>query len=87
VLRYLEVVGLVGAAPVSLTPAFPVTAADRAAAARAVGVAARAAGAAGAAAAPWVVLHPGATDPRRRWPPERFAAVGNALRPPGARSR
>jgi len=69
VLRYLEVVGLVGAAPVSLMPAFPVTAAARAAAARA----------AGAAAAPRVVLHPGATDPRRRWPPERFAAVGNAL--------
>jgi ADP-heptose:LPS heptosyltransferase len=107
VFRYLEVVGLVGAAPVGLTPVFGVTAADRAAAARAAGPAAapRAATAAprtgpaaapragtaapragtaaapraGPAVAPRVVLHPGATDPRRRWPPERFAAVGNAL--------
>jgi ADP-heptose:LPS heptosyltransferase len=28
---------------------------------------------------PYVVLHPGATAPSRRWPPERFAAVGDAL--------
>jgi ADP-heptose:LPS heptosyltransferase len=26
-----------------------------------------------------VVLHPGASDPRRRWPAERFAQVGDAL--------
>src|SRR5437763_32275 len=28
---------------------------------------------------PFVVLHPGCGDPRRRWPPEKFAAVGDAL--------
>lgn len=27
----------------------------------------------------YAVLHPGATDPRRRWPPQYFAAVGDAL--------
>jgi ADP-heptose:LPS heptosyltransferase len=28
---------------------------------------------------PYAVLHPGASAPSRRWPPERFAAVGDAL--------
>lgn len=32
-----------------------------------------------ASAGPYVVLHPGATLPSRRWPPERFAAVGDVL--------
>ncbi len=32
-----------------------------------------------------VVLHPGVTDPRRRWAPERFAAVADALAERGAR--
>jgi ADP-heptose:LPS heptosyltransferase len=32
-----------------------------------------------------VVLHPGATDPRRRWPLERLAAVGAELARKGAR--
>ncbi len=31
------------------------------------------------AARPLVALHPGATDPRRRWPPERFAGLADAL--------
>lgn len=68
VFRYLEVVGLVGAAPVTYRPRLAVTDADRAEAA-AVPEADR----------PVVAMHPGATDPRRRWPAERFAAVGDAL--------
>lgn len=28
---------------------------------------------------PFVVLHPGATDPRRRWPAEKYALLGDAL--------
>jgi ADP-heptose:LPS heptosyltransferase len=28
---------------------------------------------------PYAVLHPGAADPARRWPPQRFAAVADAL--------
>jgi ADP-heptose:LPS heptosyltransferase len=34
---------------------------------------------------PLVTLHPGAGDERRRWPPEKFAAVGDALAGVGAR--
>lgn len=34
---------------------------------------------------PLVALCSGATDPRRRWPPEKFAAVGDALAAAGAR--
>ncbi|TFW30209.1 glycosyltransferase family 9 protein [Massilia horti] len=34
---------------------------------------------------PLVLLQPGSTDPRRCWPPERFAAVGDALAGAGAR--
>jgi glycosyl transferase family 9 (putative heptosyltransferase) len=78
VLRWLEVVGLVGAAPVHLQPRLTVTATDRAEAARALA----AAGAGGGA--PLVALHPGATDPRRRWPPQRLAGVDNALAAQGA---
>ncbi len=33
---------------------------------------------------PLVALHPGAGDPRRRWPPEKFAAVGDTLARAGA---
>jgi ADP-heptose:LPS heptosyltransferase len=33
---------------------------------------------------PFVTLHPGATDARRRWPAERFAAVADALAARGA---
>jgi ADP-heptose:LPS heptosyltransferase len=29
--------------------------------------------------ASYALVHPGATSPSRRWPPERFAAVGDAL--------
>ncbi|WP_324287650.1 glycosyltransferase family 9 protein, partial [Klebsiella pneumoniae] len=32
-----------------------------------------------------VAFHPGAGDSRRRWPPEKFAAVGDTLAKAGAR--
>lgn len=69
VLRWLEVVGLAGATPVALEPRITVTAADRAEAARVLGPDDR----------PLVAIHAGATDPRRRWPPDRFAAVADDL--------
>lgn len=69
VFRYLEVAALVGASPVSYRPRFPLIDADRQ---EAVRVAAPGDGVR-------VVLHPGATDPRRRWPAERFAAVARML--------
>jgi ADP-heptose:LPS heptosyltransferase len=75
ILRLLEVVALVGAQPVTIRPTLQVTEADRTAADRVLP----------AATGPLVALHPGATDPRRRWPPERFAAVGDALAGKGAR--
>ncbi len=80
--RFLEVVGLVGAVPVELEPRLAVTAADRAAADAVLSVA----GVEGTPAAgpALVAVHPGATDPRRRWPPESFAAVAAALADRGA---
>ncbi len=69
VLRYLEIVSLVGAEPLHLEPRLAVTARDREEAAAAVG----------GSPAPIVLLHPGARDPRRRWPAEKFARVGDAL--------
>lgn len=75
ILRYLEVVALVGAAPTTFEPALALTAADIAEA-DALDL---------SPASPYVVLHPGATDPRRHWPPEHFAAVGRSLARAGAR--
>lgn len=67
--RYLEVAELAGAREESAEPHLAVTGRDRAEAARA-----------------WpgsthglALLHPGARDPGRRWPPEKFALVGDAL--------
>ena len=73
--RFLEVAGLVGAAPVTLEPRLQVNAADRAEVAAALAEDDR----------PLVVLHPGANDPRRRWPVERLAVVGSELVRKGAR--
>jgi ADP-heptose:LPS heptosyltransferase len=73
--RWLEVAGLVGAAPLDLDPHLVVTERDRAEADLVVPPDGR----------PLVVLHPGAGDPRRRWPPVKFAAVGDALAERGAR--
>ena len=68
ILRYLELVALVGAEPVTLAPRLAVTEADRRAAAGVL-----------AGDGPFALLHPGATDRRRRWPPSCFARVGDAL--------
>jgi ADP-heptose:LPS heptosyltransferase len=69
VFRYLEVAGLVGAVPVTATPQVAVTVADLA----------EAHAVAGAPDRPRAAIHPGATDPRRRWPAARFAAVAHRL--------
>jgi ADP-heptose:LPS heptosyltransferase len=76
VLRWLEVVSLVGAEPVHLRPRVEVTARDRAEAAEAL---------AGVEPGPLVAVHPGATDPRRRWPPHRLGELGRTLDARGAR--
>ena len=75
VLRYLEVVRLVGAIPVDVVPRVAVTDADRAEARRVVAENDR----------PIVALNPGASDPERRWPTANFAVVGDALAAEGAR--
>jgi ADP-heptose:LPS heptosyltransferase len=75
ILRYLDVVALVGAAPLGVEPVLAVTPDDVAGSRDAVPPDGR----------PLAVLHPGATDPRRRWPAAAFAAVGDALARGGAR--
>ncbi len=62
VFRALEVVGLAGAVPRDLEPRVEVLPAEQERAAQLTG------------AGP-VALHPGATDPRRRWPSSSFAEV------------
>ena len=74
-LRWLEVVALVGARATTLDPALAVTDADLAASVDIVSADER----------PIVVVHPGASDTRRRWPPEHFAAVADELAAAGAR--
>lgn len=75
VLRNLELVGLVGARPVTLEPRIAVTPADLAEAAAVVPP----------DASPLAAVHPGVGDPRRQWPAEKFAAVARALAAAGAR--
>jgi len=67
VARYLEVLGLLGIPPYRWEARFPVTARDRAELAPFE------------PAAPLVAVHPGASDARRRWSPERFAEVIDRL--------
>lgn len=66
--RWLEVAGLAGAAPVRLEPALAASDGERA-----EGLALL------PATGARVVLHPSATDPRRRWPADRFGAVAAEL--------
>ena len=63
VFRALEVVGLAGAVPRDLEPRVEVLPGEVERAAQLTG------------ARPVVALHPGATDPRRRWPSSSFAEV------------
>ncbi len=69
ILRLLEVASLVGAPPVMLEPRIETTQRDLDAARQALGPVNK----------PLVVLHPGASDGRRRWSPQNFAQVGDAL--------
>ena len=68
--RWLALVALAGATDGDAAPAFPVGDGDRRTAAALLP---------DRGFRPYAVVHAGASDPRRRWPPERFAAVGDAL--------
>jgi ADP-heptose:LPS heptosyltransferase len=70
VFRLVELVRLVGAEPSNLEPHIDVTGSDSAEVHKIFPA---------LADSPFAVLHPGASDTRRRWPPERFAQVGDAL--------
>jgi len=74
VMRALEVAGLAGAPPVALEPSITVTDQDLAIADDELRGLPR----------PLVAVHPSATDPRRRWPAERFAEVIAKLAGDGA---
>lgn len=75
ILRYLEVVGLLGATPVTLEPHLFVTEDDIKESLSLVGE----------TDTPLVAFTPGAGDGRRRWPAEKFAAVADRLAEAGAR--
>ncbi len=75
VIRYLEIVSLVGAEPVSYEPKVEVTPVDLAESLAVVPETKK----------PLVVIHPGAIDPRRRWPTSKFAEVADAIAKKGYR--
>src|SRR5204863_3420730 len=75
IIRYLEVVALVGAAPTTVEPRVAVTEEDLSEAYEVLSDDPR----------PLIALHPGASDTRRRWPAQKFAQVGDALATQGAR--
>ncbi len=74
VIRYLEVASLVGATGMMLEPIVSLREEDLDEARSLVPETKQ----------PIVALHPGAGDPRRRWPTEHFAVVGKALAAAGA---
>lgn len=75
VIRYKEIVSLVGASNQMVEPRIALTKADMNEAQRVVPEGRE----------PLVALHPGASDPGRRWPSEKFAQVGDALARAGAK--
>ncbi|MDR5700583.1 glycosyltransferase family 9 protein [Agromyces aerolatus] len=77
VMRWLEVAALAGAPPVTLEPQIVLTESERAAIEPFVPQ----------DEGPLVTIHPGASDPRRRWPAGRFAQVAAALLDDGAHVR
>lgn len=77
VLSLLDIVSLVGAMPDDIHPRLCVTEADRFESEQVLGTM--------IGDDPIVVLNPGATDSRRRWPPASFAALGDVFTNLGAR--
>jgi ADP-heptose:LPS heptosyltransferase len=75
VVRWLETVSLAGAVPVRAEPHITVTSDERA----------RGRGLVGSSLDGLMVIHPGATDPRRRWPAENFAEVARRAAVDGMR--
>jgi len=71
-LRCLRLVGLLGATTDGSRPEFPLFPDDHVEAAALLAALPPGDG-------PIVALHPGASEPARRWPPERFASVGDDL--------
>lgn len=71
--RLLAVAAAAGCPPVGDEVRMPVHGADRVAARALLG------DPSSASPRPHACLHPGASRPENRWPPERFAAVGDAL--------
>lgn len=74
ILRYLETVSLVGAIPTMLEPRISPIEEDLIESRLIVPEMGKS----------LVALHPGAGHPQRRWPPEKFAVVGDALAAAGA---
>jgi len=74
ILRYLEVASLAGAYPCSVEPVIGLTDEDKILGEKALN----------GLDEPVVVINPGASDPRRRWPSEKFAAAADILAENGA---